>query len=392
MSREGCRTFSFRLYPTVGQQIALTHLFDLQRELYNAALEARRGAWAWEKRSTSHFDECKVLTDLRDVRPDVLSFGVIVCRGTLKRLDRAFSAFYRRCAKGEKPGYPRFRSLSRFDSVQYEDRSGWRLDEEASRLHLQGIGAVKVRLHRPARGIPKAITVRREGRHWLVAIRSVEVPKNPLPSTGKQIGIDLGVGVLVGTSDGKLVKSGRFLKQEEACLKEAQQVVSRRHHGSKGRQRAVQEVGAIHRKVARRRKDLLHKASRALVDDYDLICHEALKVSKMTRRPKPRRDEKGGYERNGARAKSGLNKSINDSGWNMLLTMIAYKAEDAGRQMIAVDPRNTSRKCAKCGYVDKHNRRGVRFSCLSCGHEAHADLNAAVNILRAGRAQQLRAA
>ncbi|MGA8296204.1 MAG: transposase, partial [Acidimicrobiales bacterium] len=204
--------------------------------------------------------------------------------------------------------------------------------------------------------------------------------------------IDLGVGILVATSDGKLVKSGRFLINEEARLKKAQQVVSRRHCGSKRKRRAVPRVGAIHRGIAKKRNDLLHKTSRALVDGYDLICHEELKTSKMTRRPKPRRDAKGGYEKNGARAKSGLNKSINDSGWSTLLAMIAYKAEDAGRQVIAVDPRNTSRRCAKCGYVDKHNRRGVRFCCLSCGHEAHADLNAAVNILRAGRARQLRAA
>ena len=101
---EDCRTFSFRLYPTVRQQNALEHLLDLQRELYNAALEARRGGWGQEKRSTSYVDDCRVLTELREVRPEVLADGVVVCRRTLKWLDRSFASFYRRCQRGEKPG------------------------------------------------------------------------------------------------------------------------------------------------------------------------------------------------------------------------------------------------------------------------------------------------
>jgi putative transposase len=93
---------------------------------------------------------------VREARPEILDHGVIVCRGTLKRLDRAFGAFYRRCRAGQTPGYPRFKSSRRFDSVQWEDTSGWRLDAESRRLRLLGIGQVKVNLHRELRGIPKA--------------------------------------------------------------------------------------------------------------------------------------------------------------------------------------------------------------------------------------------
>src|SRR5207245_514647 len=98
------------------------------------------------------------LTALRGVRPEVLAAGVTVCRGTLTRLDRAFAAFYRRCRAGQRPGFTRFRPLSRWESLEWEDRCGWRLDEAARRLHLSGIGALKVRLHRPVRGVPKAVT------------------------------------------------------------------------------------------------------------------------------------------------------------------------------------------------------------------------------------------
>jgi putative transposase len=194
----------------VRQQGLLECLLRLQCELYNAALEERRGAWRWERRSVSYIDQCRTLTELREVRPEVLACGVAVCRGTLKRLDRAFGAFYRRSKAGQVPGFPRFKSVHRFDSVQWEDTSGWRLDPEAKRLRLLGIGQVKVHLHRPLRGTPKAITVAREGRRWWVSLRCVDVPAQPLPATGKEIGIDLGVCALVATSEGELVTQGRY--------------------------------------------------------------------------------------------------------------------------------------------------------------------------------------
>jgi putative transposase len=132
--------------------------------------------------------------------------------------------------------------------------------------------------------------------------------------------------------------------------------------------------------------------SRQLVDHYDLIVFENLKITNMTRRAKPRPDGKGGYEVNGAKAKTGLNRAILDAGRGDLLAMTAYKAESAGRTVVTVDPRNTSRRCASCGHVSAGNRCGAVFRCQACGHEAHADTNAAVNILRAGRARQLLAA
>jgi len=166
----------------VRQRAVLVGLLGLQCELYNAALEDRRGAWRWEHRSVSYVEQCRTLTTLRAIRPEVLACGVTVCRGTLKRLDWAFAGFYRRCRAGQRPGFPRFRSRGRWDSLQWEDRSGWRLDEASRRLHLMGIGGLKLRLHRPIRGIPKAITLHREVRRWWVTIRCVDVPAEPLGS------------------------------------------------------------------------------------------------------------------------------------------------------------------------------------------------------------------
>jgi putative transposase len=387
-----CRSFRYKLSLTVRQEAALVGLLALQCELYNAALEERRGAWRWERRSVSYVDQCRTLTGLRAVRPEVLAAGVTVCRGTLRRLDRAFGAFYRRCRAGQRPGFPRFRPLSRWDSLQWEDRSGWRLDSAAGRLHLFGIGALKVRLHRPVQGVPKAVTVRREGRRWWVSIRCVDVPAEPLPATGCQVGIDLGVMVLAATSDGELITNDRHAQRGAQRLAVAQQALATKQRGSKHRRRAVERVADQHRRIRHRRADTLHKLSRRLVDHYDLIVHEALVVSNLVRRPRPRPDPTGGYAPNRARTKAALNRCIHDAGWGQLLAMIAYKAESAGRTVITVDPRNTSRTCTDCGYVSAGNRRGVRFECQACGHVANADTNAALNILRAGRAQQHTAA
>src|ERR1700682_6407050 len=120
MSR--CRGYRYLLQPTARQRAALDRLLSDQRELYNAALEERRGAWRWERRSVSYVDQCRTLTTLREIRPEVLGSGVTWCRGTLRRLDWAFAGFYRRCRAGQRPGYPRSRAARRWDSVQWEDQ------------------------------------------------------------------------------------------------------------------------------------------------------------------------------------------------------------------------------------------------------------------------------
>ena len=127
-----CRALQYKLDPTVRQRAALDRLLLAQCRLYNAALEERRGAWRWERRSVTRFEQYRTLTGLAAQEPELMGFGVTVARGTLLRLDRAFQAFFRRCRSGETPGFPRFRSWRRFDSVEWPDISGWKLNEEAA--------------------------------------------------------------------------------------------------------------------------------------------------------------------------------------------------------------------------------------------------------------------
>jgi putative transposase len=386
----GCRAFQYVLRPTVRQERALVSLLGEQCRLYNAALEERRGAWRLERRSVTRVDQYKTLTGLADQEPALLAFGVTVARGTLLRLDRAFQAFFRRATAGEVPGFPRFRSVRRFNSVEWPDTRGWKLDERAGRLYLKGVGHVKLRLHRTWRGTPKTITVARVGRRWQLTVFCTDVPAKLLPATGKAIGVDVGVTVAAGLSDGRTIDNPNHLRRSADALAAAQRVVAARQRGSGRRARAGEAVATLHRRIANQRRDFLHKQSRALVNDHDVIVIEDLRVTNMTKRPKPVPDGSGGFVANGAAAKAGLNKSILDAGWGRFRSMLAYKAEEAGRQLVVVNPRHTSQTCARCGHIDKDNRHGTVFRCISCGHEDHADVNAAVNILRAGLAQRLK--
>ena len=386
-----CRTFRYRLHPTVRQSRGLSAQLDYQREVYNAALEERIGAWGWEKRSVSYFDQCKTLTGLNEVRPEVVASGITLCRGTLKRLDWAFAAFYRRTKSGETPGFPRFKSAQRFDSLQWEDTCGWKIKSEVSRLYVLGIGEMRVNFHRPLVGTPKAITVKREGTKWWLSVRCVGVPAVPLAPSGREVGIDLGIANVVATSDGELIVGERFGGHTKNRLKMEQQRLSTKQRGSRRRRRQVEVVVRLHRRVANQRTNAAHQLSRRLVNEYDLIVLEDLAITNMVRKPraKPDPEQPGSFLPNGAGAKAGLNRSIHDAGWGLLTSLLSYKAESAGRVVVTVDPRYTSQRCAECGHIETANRVSqAEFRCCSCGHGDHADVNAARNILRAGRALQ----
>lgn len=388
------RSYKFLLRPTAKQAAALAQCLEDNRQLYNAALEERREAWRMGRHSISFYDQDAQLKDIRRDDPDGQGRWAFNCqRATVRRLDHAFQAFYRRCKAGEKPGYPRFKGHGRFDSVTWpKDGDGCRWDSgqrgAAVRLRLLGIGHVRVHRHRLVQGRIKTVTVKREGNRWHVVLSCDDVPAKPLPGTGAVVGIDMGVTHFLTTSDGTHVPNPRPLASATVRLAKAQRALACKKRGSGRRRKAVARVAALHAKVRRSRLDHAHKAALALARDHDLIAHEALTVANMVRRPPPRRASDGTYEPNGSVAKAGPNRSIQDAGWGVFLEILAHKAESAGRIVVAVEPRNTSRTCAACGHVAGGNRKGEAFRCLACGHEAHADVNAAENILRAGLARQ----
>jgi putative transposase len=390
----------FRLRPTARQHVALAACVDAHRELYNAALQERRDAWAHASQTRIGYgDQSAQLTQMRAVRPDQAVWSFSSQQATLRRLNKAFAGFFRRVKTGKpgvKPGYPRFKGKARFDSVEWpKDGDGARWLPEQRRVYLQGIGQVKVYCHRDVAGRVKTIQVKRCGRRWMLVLSCDEVPTNPLPVTGRQAGIDVGIVSFATTSDGRHIDNPRWARASADRLAAAQQRLARAKTRSNNRDLRRQTVAARHRKIANQRKDFHHKQARELAARYDLIVVEDLKIANMLRRAKPVADptNPGHYLRNGARAKSGLNRSISDAGWGQFVSILRAKAEEAGRAWIEVDPRHTSDGCERCGHTAPANRvTQAEFTCQRCAHRAPADEHAARNILRAGLARHAQAA
>ncbi|TDC92055.1 transposase [Nonomuraea deserti] len=384
------RSFRFLLRPTARQAAALPACLEDHRMLYHAALEHRRTAYARAGVSVRYGKQPAELKHIRADDPDGQArWSFSSQQATLRRLDRAFRAFFDRVRAGRTPGFPRFKGRGRFDTVEWpKDGDGCRSDSQPGHptvayVRLQGVGHVRVHRHRTVKGRVRTIAVKREGNRWFVVLSCDDVPAEPLPATGAVAGIDMGVASLVTTSDGGRVANARHLAATAGRLADAQRDLARRKRGSQRRRKAVTRAAALHAKVRRQRLDGAHKAALALVRTYDVIVHEDLRIANMTRSASGTMEAPG---RNVA-AESGLNRSILDAGWGMFLTILAHKAESAGRTLIAVNPTGTSRTCARCGHSAKENRvTQAAFACTACGHAAHADVNAAINILRAGLA------
>jgi putative transposase len=384
------RAYVFRLRPTARQHVALAACVDSHRELYNAALQERRDAWAHSKTRINYGDQSAQLTEIRSMRSDQAQWSFSSQQATLRRLNKAFAGFFRRVKAGQTPGYPRFKGKARFDSVEWpKDGDGARWLPDQRRVYLQGIGQVKVHLHRRVQGKVKTIQVKRQGRRWMLVLSCDDVPTKPLPATGGQAGVDVGVVTYATLSDGTAVANPRWARQEAGRLEVAQQRLQRAQRGSNNRVARRETVAARHRKIANRRKDFHHKQARGLAARYDLLVVEDLKIANMLRRAKPKVDPDNPHQflPNGARAKSGLNRAISDAGWGQFVSILRAKAEDAGRTWIEVNPRHTSDGCECCGHAAPENRVSqAEFVCQRCGHCAPADEHAARNILRAGLA------
>ncbi|MEU9967336.1 RNA-guided endonuclease InsQ/TnpB family protein [Streptomyces malaysiensis] len=397
------RAYKFLLRPTVRQTVALGEMLRDHCSLYNGALQERRDAYRHVSRTSIKYgDQSAQLKEIRAFDPERQGrWSFSSQQATLRRLDKAFQAFFRRVKAGQTPGYPRFKGVGHFDTVTFPkdgDGCGWDSTphDPQTRVRLQGIGHVRVHQHRPVRGRVKTISVKREGNRWYAVLSCDDVPAEPLPATGAVVGIDMGITHFLTTSDGAHVAGPRFLDQAADELAEAQRHLAtfpkRTRRRTKAHRAAARRVAKLYARIRRRRLDHAHKTALTLVRDHDVIAHEKLNTAGMTRAPKPRPDPDapGTFLPNGAAAKVGLNRSILDAGWAQFLTILANKAESAGRLVVAVDARNTSRTCPPslggCGHIAKENRvTQAKFECTACGFTAHADHVGATNVLdRAG--------
>lgn len=384
------RNYAYRIYPTRWQQGELDRQLRLCCDIWNAALEHRTRMWRDHHQSIGFVEQSRQLTEARRELPWLATMNALAQHEVLRRLDRAFQAFFRRTKAGESPGYPRYRSFARFDSITWaKHRDGCRA-EHGKRLYLQGVGPVKVRWHRPIPATARVtqVSVQRRASGWYTVL-CLELPAPAtLPPTGQDVGVDVGVTTFAALSTGELIPGPRARRAAEKALHRSQRNVSRKRKGS-NRREACRQLARAHERVHRQRKDHAHKTARELVDRFDLIAIEDLRVPNMTRSARGTTEQPG----TNVRAKAGLNRSILDAAWSQFTRLLEEKATTAGRQVIRVPAAHTSQTCHECGSIDARNRRTqALFTCIACGHTAHADTNAAKNILRSARGPAWRTA
>jgi putative transposase len=384
------RAYKFRAYPTRPQEGRSGALLADHCDLYNAALEERREAWAMRRVSISYGMQSAQLRDIRKAGPDGQGrHSFTAQQQTLRRLSTVFQGFYQRCkTAGKKPGYPRFKPYQRFSQVAFVSGDGAKWQPRGTGrwayARFQAVGAVKVKQHREVRGTVKTLTLKREDRRWYVIVTADAGPA-PLPATGREAGVDVGVARFLTTSDGEIIGNPRFLTASADVIADLQRRKARTKPGSGNRKRIRRVLAREWRKVRSRRRDFHHKTARALVSEFDVIALEDLNTAGMTRRPapKPAPGQPGAYLPSQAAAKAGLNRSILDAGWAQFVSILAGKAEEAARRVILVNPAGTSITCHQCGRRCERPQQDTVI-CPACGpHDA--DVNGAINIAtRAG--------
>ena len=339
----------------------LDHQLAEACRLYNAAIQERRDAYKIAGKSINYYDQANQLKEIR-AAGDLELANFSCCQDVLRRVDKAFQAFFRRVKAGEKPGYPRFRSVTRFDSITFPSYGDGCKLLDTGKLRLQGVGEVKLKLHRQIEGNIKTVTIKREAGMWYVVF-SVECEAKPLPASTEATGVDVGLAAFATLSDGTEIENPRYFKNAQAKLRRAQRKVARRKRGGKNRKKAVRELQRAHAHVRNQREDFAHKVSRNLVMLFGLIVIENLNIKGLA----------GGM----------LAKSVSDAGWSSFTAKLAYKAEDAGRVLVKVDPRGTSQRCV-CGTPNPKTLSQRWHQCDDCGLSVARDHASALEILRLG--------
>lgn len=360
------KTYKYRLYPTTKQKKALQLSLDACRWVYNKTLETRKQAWEERKEFLSRYDTSNFLTEWKKENSFLENAYSQCLQDVTMRVDLAFRAFFRRIKAGETPGYPRFHGFDRYDSFTFP-QSGFNLLE--NKLKISKIGAVKIVKHRDIEGTIKTLTIRRKNDKWYACF-SCEIKPKPLPVTDKVVGIDVGLASFATFSTGEKIDNPRFFKIDEKKLAKAQRRLNKAKKGTPDRKKQRKKVSRIHEKIANRRANFAHKLSRKIVNEYQVIALEKLNIKNMM----SNQTKVFGHK---------LNQSIGDVAWNQFMQFTTYKAAEAGRQVIFVNPRNTSKMCSRCGQLVEKTLADRVHSC-SCGLVLDRDENAAINILSAG--------
>jgi len=350
------KIFEYRLRPNKSQEAALLKVLIGSRRMYNNALEEWKEHLNTTGKYLNRFRQDKGYN--KTTYPDL---PAVVVDTTLRRLHRALDRFFKFRRNGGKCGFPRFKSANQWHSIEYRDAANYLKGNYFHAGEICG-GKIRVNVHRLLEGEFRfARIVKRPSGWYLQCVCEVEL--QPLPPTGKSVGLDMGLKSLVADSEGNTVEHPQHLKAELKNLAHSQRLLSRKNKGSQRRKKQAHIVARRHERIANRRKDFLHKLARKYVEQYDVIAVENLNVAGMVQNHH-------------------LARSISDASWSMFRQLLTYKAESAGRKVIAVPAYFTSQKCSACGeYVEKSLSVRTHI-CPFCGYVEDRDVNAAKNILR----------
>lgn len=377
------RGFKFKLKPTPLQEKTFRAFSGVCRLVYNLALEQRRDWWREYERSTgsrlNYVAQARELTALRAEVDWIAAVSQTCQQQALRDLDRAYQNFF-----SGRAGYPSPRKRGVNDAFRFQGRevSVRHLNAKWSVVRLPKIGEVKFRNTRalPPNGTVKNVTVTLAANGWHVTF-ACECAAPPFQTMlfPLAVGIDRGIANTLTLSTGERLSVPGSLARIERCTRKAQKVLSRRKRGSKRYAKQRVRVAKLRARQSRIRTDWHHKASHSIATRFSQVMLEDLRIKNMTSSAKGTIATPG----KNVKAKSGLNRAILNQSWFRFETLLAYKLEERGGQLVKVNPAYTSQTCSVCGAVDRLSRESqARFVCTTCGHHEHADINAAKNIMR----------
>lgn len=354
-----CRVIEFKLYPSASQGEQFERWMSTCRWVHNQALEYRIKAYKRRKEVVGLYKQQVWLTKLRAAKKEVGDVPAWFLRGSLDRVDKAYKRFFNRVSSGDKKvGFPRFKSASSYRSISFGEK---RKFIQKGKIFVPGMGSIRAkgRIVHPKRQIALRIIRRATGWHAQIV---VEIDKpNDLAKTGAECGIDLGLESFATMDDGGVLLRRETIRKNEKMLRRANKMVSRCKNGSNRREKAKKRLAKVCQRIQRKNVGFCHRVSRLLVNKFDRIAIEDLNIRGL--------------------ASGMLSKHVLNACWGRFVVCLTYKAEEAGRVLVKVDPRGTSQECPACGRIAPKKLSEREHHCSGCGLRCHRD-HAAARVVR----------